>query len=416
MKINTTSLQGMQLMGRNQKFSTRLEIFEKGMATLPHTYLRTIVSPAGREVVVEDRLTGKTRNMLMFASNNYLDLANHPTVKARVQKAIEEYGCGIGGPPLLNGYIKIIREAEERLASMKGDEDALIFSSGFMANLGVIGALAQQDDLVLFDERSHAPFYDGTKLSKAKSLSFKHNDVENLELMLNRYSNEVHGTLFVCVEGVYSMDGNTAPLDKIAPLCRRYDAQLIVDDAHGTGVLGEYGRGTAYHLNCNTEVDITMGTFSKAFATCGGFITGSRSLIHYLRFYARSYIFSASVPPPVVAAVLGGLDVMENEPSLRLQLLENVAYAVEKLKGFELCAPPEAAIISLKLPPRMDLKKAALEFHRKNIFINPIESPAVPLNHERFRISFMATHTKDDINRLADAVDEVWANPEVYSS
>jgi glycine C-acetyltransferase len=309
MKANTHNLQQILLMSRNAKLSSRLETFEEEMRSMTHTYLRSIVSPAGREVTVDDPFTDRHRSMLMFGSNNYLGLANHPDVISRVHKAIKDYGCGIGGPPLLNGYTKIVREAEERLAALKGDQDAMIFSSGFMANLGIIGALAQQSDVILFDELSHASFYDGTRLTKARSVSFKHNNLENLEFLLDQ-NTKTEGSIFVCVEGVYSMDGNLAPLDKIAPLCKRYNALLIVDDAHGTGVMGENGRGTAFHFQCSDDVDITMGTFSKVFATCGGFVTGSRRIINYLRFYARSYMFSASVPPPVIATVLGGLDLM----------------------------------------------------------------------------------------------------------
>lgn len=415
MKMSTHSLQDMQLIARSSKFSARLQIFEEQMRAITHTYLRRITSPAGRVVTVDDPFSSGSRDMLMFGSNNYLDLANHPKVISRVQKAIQEYGCGIGGPPLLNGYPKIIREAEERLAALKGDEDAMIFSSGFMANLGIISAVAQQGDLILFDELSHASFYDGIRLTKARSLPFKHNNVETLEFLLEQNAGKTAGSILVCVEGVYSMDGDAAPLNEITLTCKKYNALLIVDDAHGTGVLGEHGRGTAFHFKCQQRVDITMGTFSKAFATCGGFVTGSRDVINYLRFYARPYMFSASIPPPVIAMVLGGLDVMENEPGLRLQLLANVSYAVHKLKAFEFWATPQAAIISLKLPMHMDVRKAALEFHRRDIFINPIEYPAVPINRPRFRLSFMASHTKDDIDRLAEAVAEIWADDRVYS-
>jgi glycine C-acetyltransferase len=211
------------------------------------------------------------------------------------------------------------------------------------------------------------------------------------------------------------MDGNLAKLDEIALLCRNIGAILIVDDAHGTGVLGDKGSGTASHFNCTEAVDITMGTFSKVFATCGGFLIASKDIINYLRFHARTYIFSASIPPPVTAAVLAGLDIMEQEPWLRIQLLDNVRYAINKLKDFEFCAKPEAAIIALKLPPLMDIRKASLLFDQRNIFINPIEYPAVPVNSQRFRISLMASHTKQDIDQLAEVVEEVWSNPFAYS-
>ena len=413
MLTKNQNLKAVQKLIRNQKLSRRIAIFEEAIPTRETTYLRTIVSSADREVTVEDFYTGEHKQMLMFASNNYLGLANHPHVKAIVKKAIDTYGCGIGGPPLLNGYIKLIQETEERLAALKKQEASMVFSSGFMTNLGVITALAQPNDVILYDELSHASFYDGIKLTKAKSFLFAHNNTNALEDLLKTFS-ECAGTVFVCVEGVYSMDGNLAPLNQIAGLCKRFAATLIVDDAHGTGVLGEFGSGTASELQCSKEVDLIMGTFSKAFASCGGFLSGSKDLINYLRFTSRPYIFSASIPPPVAATVLGGLDVMEKEPWLRLQLLENVSYALKKLEPFSFCAKPQAAIIALKLPDNMSIRKAALLFHKKNIFINPIEYPAVPAHCQRFRISLMATHTTEDIDRLAEAIEEVWNDPQAY--
>ncbi|RYZ24983.1 MAG: pyridoxal phosphate-dependent aminotransferase family protein, partial [Chitinophagaceae bacterium] len=346
--------------------------------------------------------------------NNYLGLANHPHVKARVKAAIDKYGIGVGGPPLLNGYNKLIEEAEERLAALKFQEDALLYSSGFMANLGVVSALTQPNDVILYDELSHASFFDGIKQTKAKAVQFAHNNLSNLEIILQNFC-DCSGTLFVCVEGVYSMDGNLAPLRQISQLCKTYGAILMVDDAHGTGVLGKGGSGTGSHFNCSQDIDLTMGTFSKVFAVCGAFLAGNKDLIHYLRFHSRQYIFSASIPPTVTAAVLGGLDVVEKEPWLRTTLLENAKYAIEKLSRFAFCAKPEAAIIALQLPDRMDIRKASLAFHQLNIFINPIEYPAVATNRQRFRISLMATHTKEDIDCLADAVEEVWNTSSVYN-
>ena len=406
-------LKTLHQLTRHQRLSQRVETFNRVIPTKESTYLRTIVSAADREVVVKDRHTGELKHMLMFASNNYLGLANHPHVKATVKKAIDDYGCGIGGPPLLNGYIKLIEETEQRLAALKHQQDAMLFASGFMTNLGVVSALAGANDVILYDELSHASFYDGMRLTKANAVMFAHNKVNELEELLTAFS-DCSGSVFVCVEGVYSMDGDLAPLHQITGLCKRFDAFLIVDDAHGTGVLGEKGSGTPSHFHCNAAVNLTMGTFSKVFATCGGFLTGDADLINYLRFHARPYIFSASIPPPVTASVLAGLDVIENEPWLRRQLLTNAAYAVQKLSAFDFCAEPQAAIIALALPDGMDIRKAATLFHRKNIFINPIEYPAVPVNGQRFRISVMASHTREDIERLATVVEEVWNDPQAY--
>ena len=415
MLTKNPDLKNVLKLTRNEKLPRRVAIFKQTIATKETTYLRTVVSAADREVVVEDRESGKLQKMLMFASNNYLGLANHPRVKSRVAKALVEFGCGIGGPPLLNGYLKIVAETEEKLAAFKGQESAMLFSSGFMANLGVVGALAQANDVILYDELSHASFYDGIRLTKARAVMFPHNNIQKLEELLINFS-DCSGSVFVCVEGVYSMDGNLAPLDRITGLCKHHDAYLVVDDAHGTGVIGRNGAGTASHFGCSAHVPLTMGTFSKVFAVCGGFLAGSDDLINYLRFHARSYIFSASIPPTVTAAVLGGLEVMEKEPWLRMQLLQNAAYATRLLEPFGFCATPEAAIIALQLPESMDIRKASALFHRKNIFINAIEYPAVAAHRQRFRISLMATHTKEDINRLAEAVHEVWNDPQAYLS
>jgi glycine C-acetyltransferase len=406
--------QRIQLLERNQKLEDRVSNFNELLVTEKLTYLRSILSASDREVTIKDPFTGKQRKMLMFASNNYLGLANHIHVKLRVKKAVDEYGCGIGGPPLLNGYVKLIEETETQLSLFKNQEATMLFSSGFMANLALVGTLAQQHDLILYDELSHISFYDGLKLTKAKSVKFSHNNIHELELELIQNYQKIIGDIYVCVEGVYSMDGDLAKLDEISNLCQKYNAKLIVDDAHGTGVLGKNGSGTASLFDCSDSVFLNMGTFSKVFSVCGGFLTGAQDVINYLRFHAHPYVFSASIPPTVAAAVLGGLEVMKKEPHLQLQLLDNVKYAVEKLKDYEFCAQPEAAIITLKLPVKMNIRKAAYLFHQKNIFINAIEYPAVAINNQRFRISFMATHTKKDIDKLIMTIMEVWNNKECY--
>jgi glycine C-acetyltransferase len=416
MSTEISNRKSLDLLARNIKLADRLDSFKKMMSALQLTYKRVVLSAADREVTIKDPFTGDFRTMLMFASNNYLGLANHRYVKKRVLDAVGKFGCGIGGPPLLNGYIGLIEELEERLAAFKSQEAAIVFSSGFLANLGVISALTEHNDTIIYDELSHASFYDGIRLTRAKAIPFGHNNIQELTRLAEQYGNEAKGNVFVCTEGVYSMDGDIAPLDKIARICKRTDSILVVDDAHGTGVLGGNGSGTAAHFQCEDDIAVTMGTFSKVFATCGGFLTGSANLMEYLRYHARSYIFSASIPPPVAATVLAGLEVMEDEPWLRMQLLSNVKYAIEKLKPFGFYASPEAAIITLQLPANMDIRRAAYQFHLKNIFINPVEYPAVPTNKQRFRISIMATHTTEDIDRLAMATSEVWNDPAVYSN
>ncbi|MCR9285757.1 MAG: pyridoxal phosphate-dependent aminotransferase family protein [Bacteroidetes bacterium] len=373
-----------------------------------YTYQRKIISATERVVEIWDDEDKASREMLMFASNNYLGLANHPYVKERVIKAMKTNGTGIGGPPLLNGYSNLMCELEERLAAMKQCESVMIFSSGYNANIGLISGLTQRNDWIIFDSLSHASFYDGLQLTKTNSVHFEHNNLNDLEQKLEEVSSKCKGDIFVATEGVFSMDGDLAPLDKIIPMLRKYNAILLLDDAHGTGIMGELGKGTAEHFNLENEIDLTLGTFSKTLAVTGGFLASSKEVINYLRYFARSYMFSASLPPISLAAVLGGLDVIEKEPWLREKLHENTQYAVSKLRQFGFYVEPEAAIIALKVPDEMNIRKANYEIHRRGIFLNAVEYPAVPLNEQRFRISMTALHTKEDIDKLSTEIEAVW--------
>jgi glycine C-acetyltransferase len=409
-------LRDILIRGRKMNLKKKTEFFDSFIDELlinkQMLHLRVISSPADREVKVVDSYTGEVKSMLMFGSNNYLGLANHPYIKEFVCRMIRKYGAGIGGPPLLNGYTSLHHELEERLAHLKGAEDVLIFSSGYGANVGLVSALMNNEDLVVYDSYSHASFHDGIKMSGVQAVHFSHNDVELLAQTLERTESMNFKDRFVGVEGVYSMDGDVAPLDKIVPICKRNNAILIVDDAHGTGVMGKSGSGTAEHFGVESEVDITMGTFSKTFAVTGGFVAASKSIINYLRFFARSYMFSASLPPTVVASVLAALDVMEKEPELVNKLKENINYTTHCLTQLGFPANSLTPIFPLRVPVNMNIRNASFEFHQKGIFINSIEYPAVPKSQQRFRISIMATHTKQDIDRLMEAITEIWRKNE----
>ncbi|HTY37361.1 MAG TPA: pyridoxal phosphate-dependent aminotransferase family protein [Bacteroidota bacterium] len=407
-------LRQMLLCGRRLKLKEKTSMFSAFLDDLAahnhFTQMRCIASAADREVTVLDSRTGEPKQMLMFGSNSYLGIANHPYVKERVHQAIREYGVGIGGPPLLNGYTKLHRELEERLAALKGAEDVMIFPAGYSANVGLVTGLVNETDMVLYDIYSHASFCDGMKMAGVGSAHFPHNNISRLKALLEAHGNEVDHELFVGVEGVYSMDGDLAPLDEIVPLCRAHNALLIVDDAHGTGVMGEHGRGTAEHFGLEGQIDITMGTFSKTFSATGGFVAASKPIINYLRFFARSYMFSASLPPPVIATVLGGLDVMEREPERLRQLWDIVNYAQSALGELGFAFRSESPILPLIVPVGMDLREAARRFHDAGLFVNSIEYPAVPISQQRFRVSLMATHTKGDIDRLVNTVGEIWSS------
>jgi glycine C-acetyltransferase len=405
-------LRDMLLRGRHMRLVDRTRFFGGFLDDLQtHGELltrRCITSAADREVQVADPASGTSRPMLMFGSNNYLGLATHPHLRERAAAALEEFGAGVGGPPLLNGYTSLHRDLEQRLAALKGAEDALVFASGYAANVGLVTGLMQKTDTVYYDAYSHASFCDGIKMSGVQAICFPHNDIGKLRSMLAANRTNVTGDCYVAVEGVYSMDGDIAPLPGLAALCREFDAILIIDDAHGTGVMGANGGGTAEHFGITDDIAISMGTFSKTFAVTGGFITGPKAVIDYLRYFARPYMFSASLSPVVVATVLAGLDVLEQEPERLWHLRQNIAYAAACLRSAGFDVHPETAIIPLIVPEWMDIRQASRLFHEKGIFVNSIEYPAVPVSQQRFRISIMATHTGQDIERLAVTAREVW--------
>ncbi|MFC7780318.1 aminotransferase class I/II-fold pyridoxal phosphate-dependent enzyme [Legionella taurinensis] len=371
--------------------------------------MRPLTSPQDREVTIMDPFTNEKTKMLMFGSNNYLGFANDPYIKNKVIETINQYGTGIGSAPLLSGYTELHAQLEERLAAFKQKETALVFPNGFAANGGMLNALVTPHDLLVFDEYSHASFIEGVKTLRSKSMVFSHNQAASLaeELSLD---NGQFQDIYVGVEGVYSMDGDLAPLDEIVNVCHARGAMLIVDDAHGTGILGQHGSGTAELFHVSREVDIHMGTFSKAIAVNGGFVAAQKEIVEFLRFMARSYMFSASPPPPMVASVLAALDLIENEPWRREKLHANIRYLSDKLKQMGLLhADARSAIFPLMIPNDMDRKQARYVFHSRGLFINTSEYPAVPKDKQRFRISLMAQHTQEDINKLCECIEEVWA-------
>ena len=398
------------ILGRRQPFTQRLEAFTS-LATEVRGrgedfYRRTLLTPTDRESVVEG-YDGQRRKVLMFGSNNYLGLANHPFVAEKVKAAISEYGVGVGGPPMLNGYTRLHFRLEQRLSAFKGGGDTMLFSSGYAANLGMVGGLLQGTDHLIYDRASHASFYDGLALTDVSTKAFDHNDMADLEVCLGDAPSGKD--VFVAVEGVYSMAGDLSPLDDVAVLCGKYGAHLLIDDAHGTGVLGRGGKGTADHFGVSDQVAVSLSTFSKIFAVAGGALTASKEVIDYLRHVTRPYLFSASPPPMVAAAVLAGFDVLEQEPERLEKLHHNINYAARKLNELGHDVNPQAAIIALRLPSKMDVSGAVRHLENLGIFVNFVDYPAVPRARQIFRISLMASHMEGDIDRLAAALEEVWA-------
>ncbi len=331
--------------------------------------------------------------IIMLGANAYLGLSVHPKICQAAISAIEKYGTGCSGSPILNGTLDIHNELASKMASFAGKESALLFSTGYQTNVGALSALTGRNDLVIMDERNHASLIDGTLLSRSKLVRYKHNSMESLEETLKKYPDVPK---LVVTDSLFSMEGTIIDLPKIVQLKQKYGFRLFLDESHAIGVFGEHGKGVAEHYHLTDEVDLVMGTFSKAFASIGGFIAGDEKIIDTLRHTARGHVFSAGLPPSAVATVLAALEVMKEEPERRKNLLENAAYLAQGLEklGFEIYYQG-GPIIALYCRDE-NLTVAAYQFlFEQGVFVNPVTSPAVPKHHELIRISLMATHTKE---------------------
>lgn len=400
-----------QLLHRNLFAKTKpwFEFVEDLKDKGGYTYRRILLTPCQNRVVIYDEFLGAKKEMIMMASNNYLGLSTHPKVLEAGAKALLKYGSGMSGSPLLNGTYDILQRLEEKLAELEGCEEAMVFSTGYSANVGAISGIIRPGDIILIDKLNHASIIDGCKLAGGKFKTFRHNDVESLEKLLNKVDKTYHGKLIV-FDGIFSMEGDLCKLPEILKLAKRYEAKVMVDDAHATGVIGNSGGGTPDYFGLKGQVDIVMGTFSKTFASTGGFIASSREIINYLRYYSRSYFFSASPPPSVVATVLASLEVMEEEPQLRERLWANVKYLHDNLKllGFNVSpSPPQSAIVLILIGDEVRLRKMSKKIHNAGVFLNAVPYPAVPKDQCRFRLSLMATHTREDLDMTLDALKEV---------
>ena len=374
------------LFTKCDEFTRAREIMAAGL----YPYFTEIASAQETEVMIEGR------KILMLGSNSYLGLTCHPKVKEAAIAALEKYGTGCAGSRFLNGTLDIHRQLEERLAAFFRKEAALVFSTGFQANLGAISALVGKNDTVLIDRLDHASIIDGTRLSFGKIKKFTHGDMDDLERVLSRCGE--NGKLIV-IDGIFSMEGDIAPLPRIVELAREYNARVLVDDAHSVGVLGKTGRGTAEHFGLEDEVDLIMITFSKSLASIGGCVAGTESVIHYLKHFARSLIFSASLPPSAVATVTACLDIVEQEPERRFRLWDITHKMLQGFKaaGFH-TGDSETPIIPIFIG---DLEKAFLMrklLFDAGIFVNPVVPPAVPPEQTLIRTSFMATHTDEQLD------------------
>lgn len=371
-----------------------------------HHYGRVIQSKNSDRSVVEDTVTSDHKEMIMMGSNSYLGLHIHPRVISAAKNALDRYGAGAGSPPHFSGTYDIHRELERNLALLKGTEDAIVFPSGYSTNLGILSAFLNSNDTLIIDKFAHASIIDGGILSRARIAAFRHNDMDSLEKALIRTKNS-SGDRLIAVEGVYSVDGDIAPLDKIYSLVKKYGAKLMIDDAHGTGVLGRNGRGTAEHFDLEGKIDLVMGTFSKALGGIGGFVCAKKEVIRYLRFYSRSYFFAASVSPVQAAALNEAVLVLTEEPQWHIQLNENIHFFHSELRkrGFNLenC---QTAITPVIIGNSYTAEEVTNFLHNRGVFVNCVPYPASPRKKERIRMSVSALHTKDDLKKVILLLEE----------
>lgn len=358
-----------------------------------YPYFKAIASGADSEVTIDGK------KFVMVGSNNYLGLTQDPRVKAAAIKAVEDFGSGCTGSRFLNGTLALHEELERRLAKFMQREAALCFSTGFQTNLGTIATIVGKDDLIFTDRANHASIVDGCRLAFGKMVKFKHNDFNDLERLLKKYPKS-DGKLIVA-DGVFSMEGDIIDLPRLTHLAAEYGARVMMDDAHSIGVLGKHGRGTGEHFGLEDKVDIVMGTFSKSFASIGGFIVADAYVIDYIKHHSRALIFSASMPPAATATVLAALDIIEQEP----QRIECLWKNARKMKaGFDALGfdtgKSETPIIPLLIGDDMKTFAFWKMLYDNGIFSNPVITPAVPPGQGRIRTSYMATHTEAELDHV----------------
>ncbi|OQP40000.1 8-amino-7-oxononanoate synthase [Niastella yeongjuensis] len=368
-------------------------------ATGLYPYFRVIESGQETEVT----LNGK--RVLMFGSNSYLGLTNHPRIAEAASRAIEKYGSGCAGSRFLNGTLDLHVELERRLAAYTGKEDAILFSTGFQANLGVLSALAERADVLLLDEYDHASIIDGSRLSFSRVIKYRHNNMHDLEHRLQLLP--PNAFKLIVTDGIFSMEGDIANLPAITALADKYGAAVMVDDAHALGVIGQNGAGTGSHFNLTNETDLIMGTFSKSLASLGGFVAGDAAVIDYLKHKARALIFSASMTPASTASVIAALDIIEEEPQRIQKLWDNTNHMLELLQehGFD-TGETQSPIVPVHIGDNHKTFLFTKTLQDKGVFVNPVVSPAVPSESSLIRLSLMATHSFSQIEEAVEKMKE----------
>lgn len=368
-----------------------------------YPYFQAITETFGTEVMLRGKRT------IMIGSNNYLGLSTDPRVKEAAIKAVEKFGSSCSGSRFLNGTLELHEELETKLAAFFRKEAAIVFSTGFQTNQGTIAPLVGRDDLVFIDRGDHASILDGVDLSAAERKRFRHNDPADLERLLAAAARDKKDAAkLIIVDGVFSMEGDIAPLPKIVELKKRYAARLMVDDAHGAGVLGKNGRGTGEHFDLEDDVDLVMTTFSKSFASLGGVICGPKKVLDWIKHKSRALIFSASMTPAAVAAALKALEIIQQEPERRERLwaITNKMRAGYRAMGFD-TGTSETPVIPLIIGDDMRTFMFWRALLDAGVFANPVRMPAVPPGQQLLRTSYMATHTDEQLDRVLDIVEQV---------
>lgn len=360
-----------------------------------YPYFREISSDQDTEVLMNGR------KVLMLGSNSYLGLTNHPKIKEAAKAAIDKYGTGCAGSPFLNGTLDIHKQLEQILADFLGKDGVMLFSAGFQANSGVIPCVTGRGDYVLFDEMDHASIIEGKRLTFASTLKYRHNDMADLERVLQRCP--IDAAKLVVTDGVFSMEGDVAKLPEMQALCEKYQATLMVDEAHGLGVFGREGRGVTDHFGLLDKTEMIMGTFSKSLASIGGFIAADKDTINWMRHNVRPYIFTASIPPSATASVIAAIEVMRSEPERQENLWKVANYALKSFReaGFEI-GNTETPIIPLYVRDNEKTFMVTRMLLDEGVFVNPVISPAVPPEDTLIRLAWMATHTIEQVDFAVD--------------
>ena len=385
----------MSIFNKCHNFTTANEVRDAGY----YPYFREISSAPDNEVTIEGQ------RVIMIGSNNYLGLTNHPKVIERIHQAVDKYGSGCTGSRFLNGTLDLHVELEEKLADFMETEAALVFSTGFMTNLGAISTLVGKNEMVFTDRGDHASIVDGCRLSFGQIIKYKHNDMDDLERVISKV--DKGAAKLIVSDGVFSMEGDIVKLPRLVEIAQKYDAGVLIDDAHSIGVLGERGRGTAEHFHLESKVDLVMGTFSKSFASIGGYIAGKRLIIDYIKQFSRPLIFSASPPPAAVATVLATLEIIQEEPERRERLwaITDRMHKEFRGMGFDL-GTSETPIIPIYVRDDTMENMKTFKFWRmltdEGLFTNPVIPPAVAPNQSLIRTSYTATHTDQQLDRVLD--------------